>query len=51
MKIKMSLSVLRWLIPVAKWALTNLEKKHFHSVDETEKLEALKHFIELSEKK
>lgn len=50
MKIEMSLRVLRWLIPVFKWALSSLEKKHFHSVDETEKLEALRRLLGTMEK-
>lgn len=47
MKLQMSLRVLRWLIPIARWALENLEKKEFHSVDETEKLEVLRKFVSI----
>lgn len=50
MKLQLSLQVLRWLIPIARWALNNIEKKQFHSVDEVEKLEALKRFIATLEK-
>lgn len=50
MKIQMSLRLLRWLIPVLKWVLSNLEKKQFHSVDETEKLEALRRLLGVMEK-
>lgn len=50
MKIKMSLQLLRWSIPILKWALSSLEKKQFHSVDETEKLEALKRLLGVMEK-
>ena len=50
MKIQLSLKVLRWLIPVLKWVLSNLEKKQFHSVDEVGKLEALKRLLGVMEK-
>ena len=50
MKIQLSLKVLRWAIPILKWALSNLEKRQFHSVDDTEKLGALKHLLEVLEK-
>ena len=50
MKIQLSLKVLRWAIPLLKWALSNLEKKRFHSVDETEKLEALGRLLGAMEK-
>lgn len=50
MKLNLSFQVLRWLIPIARWALKNIEKKQFHSVDETEKLEALKKFLGIMEK-
>lgn len=50
MRIQMSLRVLKWAIPLLKWALSSLEKKQFHSVDETEKLEALKRLLGVMEK-
>lgn len=50
MKVHVSFQVLRWLIPIARWALSNIEKKQFHSVHETEQLEALKRFIATLEK-
>ena len=50
MKIQLSLRILRWAVPLLRWALLNLEKKQFHSVDETEKLEALRRLLGVIEK-
>lgn len=49
MKLEMSMRILRWMIPLLRWALGNLEKKHFHSVEETEKLEAFKRLVKALE--
>ena len=50
MKIQLSLKVLRWAIPLLKWALKDIKKKKTHSVDETEQMEVLQRFITVMEK-